>query len=474
MKIQDLAIDPKLMAILTAQGYADLYPPQVDAVKQGVLDGKNLVLAIPTASGKTLIAILAMLKAILEGRGRALYLVPLRALASEKYREFKQYESLGIRVAYSTGDYDAIDRRLHDNDIVITTNEKADSLLRHRSDWMHELAVIVSDEVHLINDAHRGPTLEIVLAKLKEVNPNAQFLALSATIQNADEIAAWLNANLITSEWRPTKLNEGVYCQGNIIYKDEHQETIPPKSADGALNLALHTVQRQKQALVFVNTRRSTETFAKKASKSLGPLLSKTEQRAQEALATRILNAGERTRISNNLSAAIAKGAAFHHAGLSPRHREIIELAFRENQIKILSATPTLCISKDSKIWHNLGETNVVSFDPSYQAYALFGTKLKPIQIQNIIENRNFNKMIEITSVSGHSIKVTSNHRMLVKRNNQKEVVSASDILAGDRIATVGRLSHVTERDYTLRDFIIDNNLPIEDMAIDADISYLI
>jgi helicase len=83
--------------------------------------------------------------------------------------------------------------------------------------------------VHLLNDSERGPTLEVVLARLMQVNPDMQVLALSATINNVDEIAAWLKASYVTTEWRPVALKEGVLLQDEIQYKDGEARKIEKK-----------------------------------------------------------------------------------------------------------------------------------------------------------------------------------------------------------------------------------------------------
>ncbi|MHA1470183.1 MAG: DEAD/DEAH box helicase, partial [Candidatus Asgardarchaeia archaeon] len=157
LSLVELPIPTKVAMLLKDKGITTLYPPQEEAVKKGIFKKKNLVMAAPTASGKTLIAELVMLKNIFENRGKAIYLVPLRAIASEKYKEFKKYEEIGIKVAITTGDYDSSDQWLANYDIIITTNEKADSLLRHNPSWINNIAVIVADEIHLINDEDRGP-----------------------------------------------------------------------------------------------------------------------------------------------------------------------------------------------------------------------------------------------------------------------------------------------------------------------------
>ena len=227
VKVIDLSIPEAVKQLVIQSGIADLYPPQEEAIKAGALEGKNLVLASPTASGKTLVAEFCALKHILEKNGKAVYLTPLRALASEKFDEFKKYTALAkkdgrrIRVGISTGDFDTADAWLERFDIIITTNEKADSLLRHRAKWMDEISLVVADEVHLLNDADRGPTLEVVLARLMQVNPDIQILALSATINNVDEIAAWLKAQCVTTEWRPVPLKEGVLLMTRYSTKTE-------------------------------------------------------------------------------------------------------------------------------------------------------------------------------------------------------------------------------------------------------------
>lgn len=348
MKIEELAVPEPARQIIIKSGITELYPPQEEAIRAGALDGKNLVLASPTASGKTLIAEFCASKHILEKDGKVLYLTPLRALASEKYEEFKKYSVLRkadgrkIRVGISTGDYDRSDNWLERYDIIVSTNEKADSLLRHRTKWMNEISLIVADEVHLLNDGDRGPTLEVVLARLMQINPNAQLLALSATIRNAEEAAEWLNANYITTEWRPVVLKEGVARQNEILFKDGGAAKIEKHSTNLAVNLALHMVRSGGQALIFAATRKNSVSLAKKASVEVNSLLSKPMKRFLEQLSEQILAAGERTRISDLLAELVKRGTAFHHAGLRSAHRRLIEKAFRNGKIKVLTATPTL------------------------------------------------------------------------------------------------------------------------------------
>jgi len=334
--------------VITKSGISKLYPPQEEAVRAGALEGKDLVLASPTASGKTLTAELCALKHVVEHGGKVLYLTPLRALANEKYQEFKKYSSVRksngrrVRVGISTGDFDSSDPWLERYDIIVSTNEKADSLLRHRSKWMDEISLVVADEVHLLNDSERGPTLEVVLARLMQINPDIQILALSATIKNVEELADWLKAQYVTTDWRPVTLKEGVLLYQEIQFKDGGAVKIGKYARNPALNLALHIVKSGGQALIFASTRRNAVSLARKTASELNGFLSKATKRSLNLLSERILATGERTRISELLADLVKHGTAFHHAGLGGGHRRLLEDAFRAGKIKVLTATPTL------------------------------------------------------------------------------------------------------------------------------------
>ena len=347
MLVADLPIPEEVKQILTLKGITKLYPPQADAINTGVLEGKNLVLASPTASGKTLIAELCALKHVLEHRGKVLYLSPLRALAWEKFEGFEEYTSIQkpgggkMRVGVITGDLDSKSPWLEGYDIVITTNEKCDSLLRHRSAWMSNVTLVIADEVHLIGD-ERGPTLEIAIARLRQMNPNMQVLALSATIKNADEVAEWLKAECVTTEWRPTKLYEGVAHGNTVIFRDGTVKKLKPLNTMDALNIAMNSVLDGGQALIFVESRKRAESMAREAAMALNGMQSKKVQTDLEGLASQIEVHGEKTSLTDALAFAVSKGVSFHHAGLNTEHRRIVERAFKAGTLKILAATPTL------------------------------------------------------------------------------------------------------------------------------------
>ncbi len=376
MKIAELPVPEPVKEVLLKTGIETLFPPQEDTIRAGVLEGQNIVLASPTASGKTLIAELCALKHVLEKNGKVIYLSPLRALASEKFEEFGKYTSIRkpdgrrVSVGISTGDFDTADNWLERYDIIVTTNEKADSLLRHRAKWMDEISLVVADEVHLLNEAERGPTLEIVLARLLQVNPGIQVLALSATINNVDELAGWLNAKYVVTEWRPVSLKEGVLLHDEIQFKDGDAKRIERKTHIPTINLVLNTLKTGGQALVFASTRKNSVSAAKTIAQHTGEVLSKPMKRTLEHEAEKILSAGERTQISDTLAELVRCGTAFHHAGLAGVHRKLIEDSFKEGKIKVLTATPTLAFGV------NLPARTVIiqdyrRFEPGYGNYPI-------------------------------------------------------------------------------------------------------
>jgi len=342
MDVADLPGVPEwLPDHLRDDGIEELYPPQAEAVEAGVTEGENLVASIPTASGKTLIAELAMLSSVARG-GKALYIVPLRALASEKQADFEEFEQYGLDIGVSTGNYESEGGWLADKDIVVATSEKVDSLVRNDAPWIEDLTCVVTDEVHLVDDGERGPTLEVTLAKLRRLNPDLQTVALSATIGNAEALATWLDAGLVDSDWRPIDLQKGVHYGQALHLEDGSQQRLSVQNNEKqTAAIVRDTLEDDGSTLVFVNSRRNAEAAAGRLANTVRPHLS-TEERDQLAdIAEEIRDVSD-TETSDDLADAVADGAAFHHAGLSRGHRELVEDAFRDRLVKVVCATPTL------------------------------------------------------------------------------------------------------------------------------------
>ena len=341
MRTNELDLPDSIIDALEDQGYLELYPQQADAVPK-VLEGRNVVVAVPTASGKSLVGYIAALKTVLTERRKVLYIVPLKALASEKRDDLAKFSHLGFKVMMSTGDLDSEDKWMSDADIVVATSEKADSLLRHRSQWMSDVGLVIADEIHLIHDPSRGPTLEVALTKMMRRNRGMQVIALSATISNSNELAEWLDAELITSEWRPVDLKEGVYFNGSITFVDKDGNTstvdVDP-GKDEIWSLIRQTVDEGGQCLIFVNARRSTESLAVKYSKDMGKIVS--PDLSDEDISI-LEGESESTSLGKKLASCARCGMAFHNAGLTYQQRKFVEDRFKNGRIKCIVATPTL------------------------------------------------------------------------------------------------------------------------------------
>jgi len=339
-RVSDIPIDQGVRDVLTEQGIDVLYPPQQRALYP-LFQNKNVVVAAPTSSGKSLIAYMAALKAVLDG-GKAIYIVPLKALASEKFEDLSRFSHLGAKVGLFVGDVEESARSIDNYNLVVATSEKVDSMLRHRTRWLEGLKVVIADEVHLINEPDRGPTLEIVLSRLRQINPGLHVIALSATIKNSLEIAIWLQAEHIQDDFRPVPLHEGVYHDSEIFFLDNKRIKIPPEK-DMIFDIMFNTFRGGGQCLIFVNSRRNAESLAEKLGKWLYPSLPAGLRSDLESVSRKIIKGQtERTSLGDSLGKCAKAGVAFHHAGLTAAQRKSIEAAFKEGKLKCLCATPTL------------------------------------------------------------------------------------------------------------------------------------
>ncbi|WP_240912166.1 DEAD/DEAH box helicase [Thermococcus sp. LS2] len=403
MRVDELSrfgVDERIIRKIKERGISEFYPPQAEALKSGVLNGENLLLAIPTASGKTLVAEIVMLHKLFTEGGKAVYLVPLKALAEEKYREFKTWEDLGVRVAVTTGDYDSSEEWLGRYDIIIATSEKFDSLLRHKSRWIKDVKLIVADEIHLLGSYDRGATLEMILSHMLG---KAQILGLSATVGNAEELAEWLNARLVVSDWRPVKLRKGVFAHGQLIWEDGKIDKLPAQWD----SLVIDAVKRGKQSLVFVNTRRSAEKEAAMLGKKVRRLLTKPEARRLKELAESL----ESNPTNDKLKEVLVNGAAFHHAGLGRAERTLIEDAFREGLIKVLTATPTLCMHPDTLVITRYGVKKVSELKRGDFVLTHTG-EFK--QVIMPLKRQHKGKLLVIKAFGTVPIKITPEHKVFV------------------------------------------------------------
>ena len=377
-------VPKSFMDVIKKKSIKTLRPAQKKSIKAGVFEGQNILVCTPTASGKTLCAVFAMIQAFNDNK-KSVYSVPLKALASEKFLEIKEYlEPLGAKVVKSVGDLDSEGESLSKADVVVCSNEKLDSLIRHNVSWLKDVRCLVVDEVHLLNDVSRGPTLEILITMFRQLVKPLHIIALSATVKNSADLADWLDAALVRDDWRPAKLYHGVLSEGVIDFFDSKEDlSIKQLSDDMTTDLALDTINANKQALIFVGTKRSAYAQAKRIASKVK--LSKEEQDfflEVSAKAKRVVSPP--TSQCEELANVLRKGVAFHHSGLHPRQRKIIEELFRDKKLKIICSTPTLAMGVDlpafRSIVRDLKRYSTYGMDwiPVLEAHQMFGRGGRP------------------------------------------------------------------------------------------------
>jgi helicase len=275
-------------------------PPQLEITQAGLLTGPfSCVLNMATGSGKTWLAQQAI-RATAEAGGRAIYLTPLRALATEVSVNWSK-SMVGIPVGVFTGDYGTNGKSFpvpfEKARVLVMTPERLDACTRawrsHWS-WIPEVDLLVIDEIHMLSESNRGPRLEGALSRFRRLNPFCRLVGLSATLGNPDELADWLDGVAYRSQWRPIPLE----------WRVTHFRKPSEKPAVLEREVARNVGQGGK-SLVFVQSRRRAEELS------------------------RFLD-------------GVGIRARHHHAGLDHAHRQDTESALRTGGVDVLVATGTL------------------------------------------------------------------------------------------------------------------------------------
>jgi replicative superfamily II helicase len=332
-EVMDYIKDERMVRVLLERKIFTFRNIQKEAIENGLFFRKSFLVCAPSGSGKTLIGELCAIHGIFNKFGKSVYLVPFKALASEKHYSFKHdYERFGIRVVLSIGDQEPEEEALQKADLIITTYEKMDSILRnfHDKSWIADISTIIIDEVHVISESDRGPRLESLIVRLNEFLEDLQVIGLSATIANPEFFNQWLTSlgthtELIKSTERPVPL----YYHVDIT-----------KNKDSTMKKIVNdTLSQEGQVLIFVNKRRLTQRL----SKNLIPLISShlTDKEKIECKKLEDKLSGIRGGISD-LKKVVKNGVAFHHAGLLPSERKIVEESFRKHLLKVIICTSTL------------------------------------------------------------------------------------------------------------------------------------
>ncbi len=212
-----------------------------------------------------------------------------------------------------------MEKNLEKSNILILTNEKMDSIIRHRAEWVEEIGLVIADEIHLISDEGRGPTLEMTLTQLKRLESKPQIVALSATITNSGELAKWLECKLVENNWRPVPLSEGICEGGEVRMKDGRTFEVERSIRGTPIDLGIQSVKNGGQSLVFAETRTRSVSLATKASDAISNLLTPPDLKELKKISKKVLSNNENTELIKTLGLLIKKGVAFHHAGLKPK-----------------------------------------------------------------------------------------------------------------------------------------------------------
>lgn len=357
--MENLSNDIKTI-INTAYPYIkEFNPAQKAVIESGYLEDKsNYIISIPTASGKTVLGILPALKTILNG-GKAVYAAPLLSIQNEKVKEFKAFEEHGIKVG----------KHPSNSDLSVMVFESFDALTRFSWNVLREVDTLIIDEFHMIGEYSRGPTLESAITRAKIINPSLRIIALSATLKNIDEIEQWLDGKTVEHDYRPVPLNKEVLDAEMFNTKNKN---------DVIVKIVEKAIEDNSQALSFVSTRRFTESLATYVAKKIDKKTTKEQKHKFKQVADKLLEVPKKkgslpTTTCLKLAEAAEKGVVFHHAGLFNEQKEIIEDEFRNENILMITATPSLMygvnlpskyvVIRDHTRWTSNGPASIPVFD---------------------------------------------------------------------------------------------------------------
>lgn len=359
IKMEHLRDDIKTIINSAYPYIKEFNPAQKAVLESGYLEDKsNYIICIPTASGKTVLGVLPALKTILDG-GKAVYAAPLLSIQNEKVKEFKAFENHGINV----GKHPA------SSDLSVMVFESFDALTRFSWNTLRDVDTLIIDEFHMIGEFSRGPTLEAAITRAKIINPSMRIIALSATLRNIEEIEDWLEGKCIEHDYRPVPLHKEVLDAEMFNTKNKN---------DVIVKILEKSIKDSSQALAFVSTRRFTESLATYVAKKINKKINLKQRETFKEVAEKILDVPKKkgslpTTTCLKLAESLEHGVAFHHAGLFNEQKEIIEDEFRNGNILMITATPSLMygvnlpsktvVIRDTTRWTANGPQPIPVFD---------------------------------------------------------------------------------------------------------------
>ncbi|CAH1114212.1 unnamed protein product [Psylliodes chrysocephalus] len=345
------------------KGIDELYDWQDECLKLPAIENKkNLIYALPTSGGKTLVAEILMFRELLCYRRNAIFILPYVSIVQEKVWAISPFgvalDFLVEEYASNKGVYPPRKRR-RKNSIYVATIEKALGLINSliEAGRLHELGLIVVDEFHLIGEEGRGATLEAALTKIKFLKAKIQIIGMSATIGNLPDLCQYLDAEAYTKNFRPVELIEHVKCKNNIAkinwnYKDEedllvdykkvnfkYSESILKLDPDMVGGLVMEVIP-EASCLIFCASKKNCENVTNLLCQISKPELKNYKNTEKEQLLHALKD--ESGKLCDILNNSIKYGIAYHHSGLTSDERRIIEEGFRAGIIYIICCTSTL------------------------------------------------------------------------------------------------------------------------------------
>ncbi|KAL2853139.1 hypothetical protein BJX68DRAFT_234077 [Aspergillus pseudodeflectus] len=395
-----------LVANFVSAGVCNIYPWQASCLSgQGLLEGKrHLIYTAPTGGGKSLVADVLMLKRIIENPScKAILVLPYVALVQEKLKWLRRIvqdvekcqdqeinhnddDGFGsnhrwrraqrtIRVSGFFGG-SKMTASWADTDIAVCTIEKANSLINTAIEecTIGELGAVVLDELHMLDDEHRGYLLELMVTKLLLLHQDIQIIGMSATISNTELLAEWTNARYFISTYRPVPVDEHLVFE-NAIYPAatsrqlfqtisklastpglSFSEAVPPQRiiqtstfrelsnpmTNAVVALSIDTVTAGFGVLVFCGSRQACQLQAALISEAMPDPstldVDDMNKRLDLLADLRSLPSG----LDPALETTLIKGVGFHHAGMTTEEREAIAQAYDQGVLKVLVATCSL------------------------------------------------------------------------------------------------------------------------------------
>jgi helicase len=297
-------------------------PAQVQAAPVVVDGNEHMVVTAPTGSGKTVIGMLAVLKAILGEERKAAWLVPQRSLTDELDRELATWRQLGLRVERLSGEYATDVEKVREADLWVATTEKFEAICRASSlrAALTEVSCLVVDEIHLLGDATRGPLLEALLARVRGEESPVRIVGLSATAANAGQVAGWLGARPVHTAWRPSRLTwqlPMVPASSDRKVKQETRTRI-------ATEITATVTEDGGSVLVFCGSKRNVRATALAVAATRGAN-------------TRGVDVDDLARVHQICTAA---GIGLHYKDWEFKHEA--EQGFRNRTLDVLVATTTV------------------------------------------------------------------------------------------------------------------------------------